>query len=140
MIIKSGVTIRPGVIVRGAVIYNIGDNNPANAAAPVATAWILMDGPYYNTPGNAGSGFSGGQSWRSMAPIGYFPYGKETYVYGDERIDWNGGVWTYTNVTHGLISTGTGGDRPWQATWNNGFTGVKVVQGYTKSTNYPSLL
>jgi len=112
----------------------IGMDNPANAAEPNATAWVLMDGPYGD-----GNGFYGGQSWRKMAPIGYFPFGKETYVYGDETVRWDGAVWLYINAGMGTISVGTGGARPWEATWTGSYTAAKITSTYAKSTNYPAV-
>lgn len=117
----------------------IGMDDPANAAEPNATAWVLMDGPWYNTPGDPGSGFVGGQSWRKMAPIGYFPYGRETYTYGDETVRFDG-TWRYENTTLGIIATGgTEGQYPWQATWTNNFTAAKITSTYVKTTNYPAV-
>jgi hypothetical protein len=117
----------------------IGSDNPANAAEPNATAWVLMDGPFYNTPGNPGSGFVGGQSWRKMAPTIVNGYGKMQYTYGDENVFFNGTNWLYTNTQKGTISTGTGGDWPWLATWTTNYTGAKITGSYTKSTNYPAV-
>jgi hypothetical protein len=112
----------------------IGMDNPANAAEPEATAWVLMDGPYGD-----GNGFYGGVSWRKMAPIGYFPYGRETYTYGDEVVRFDG-TWLYENTTLGLIATGgTEGQYPWQATWTNNFTAAKITSTYVKTTNYPAV-
>lgn len=119
----------------------IGMDDPANAAEPDATAWVLMDGPFYNTPGDPGSGFVGGQSWRKMAPIGYAPYGRETYIYGDEKVHFDG-TWKYENTFGAgfIIATGgTEGQWPWQATWSNGFTGAKITSTYVKTTNYPAV-
>jgi len=112
----------------------IGSDNPANAAEPDATAWVLMDGPFGNE-----SGFYGGQSWRKMAPIGYFPYGRETYTYGDETVRFDG-TWLYENTTLGLIATGgTEGTYPWQATWTGSYTAAKITSAYVKTTNYPAV-
>ena len=121
-------------------LLGIGSDNPANAAEPDATAWVLMDGPWYNTPGDPGSGFVGGQSWRKMEPIGYFPYGNETYVYGDETVRYETGVWLYINATLGEIARAYGTEPyPWLATWNNGFTAAKITSSYVKNTNYPAV-
>ena len=122
-------------------ILSIGSDNPANAAEPNATAWVLMDGPWYNTPGNPSSGFIGGQSWRKMAPIGYTPYGNETYVYGDETVRYETGVWLYINSGLGEIARSYGYEAyPWLATnWSNGFTAAKVTSTYIKTTNYPTV-
>ena len=116
----------------------IGSDNPANAAEPNASAWVLMDGPFYNTPGNPGSGFKGGQSWRKMAPA-TTTNGKTDYIYGDERVYWDGANWIYTNTYAGTISTGTGGLWPWLATWTTNYTGAKITGSYVKSTNYPAV-
>ena len=118
----------------------IGSDNPANAAEPNATAWVLMDGPLYNTPGVPSSGFIGGQSWRKMSPIGYLPYGKETYIYGDEYVRWNGAYWAYgNNYTGDFAISYDNVQYPWLATWNNGFTGAKITSTYVKTTNYPAV-
>jgi hypothetical protein len=119
----------------------IGEDDPANAAEPDATAWVLMDGPLYNTPGDPNSGFVGGQSWRKMAPLGYSPYGKETYSYGDEQVRWNGAYWAYVNDTAGRTFA-TSYDNvqwPWLATWSDDFTGAKITSTYVKTTNYPAV-
>ena len=118
----------------------IGGDDPANAAEPDATAWVLMDGPWYNTPGDPNSGFVGGQSWRRMSPIGYAPYGNETYVYGDEVVRYETGVWLYENSILGEIARAYSYEaRPWLATWNNGFSGAKITSTYVKTTNYPAV-
>ena len=116
----------------------IGSDNPANAAEPNATAWVLMDGPFYNTPGAPGSGFVGGQSWRKMAPVGTVN-GKMHYTYGDEDVIWDGDNWLYTNTRTGVVSAGTGGDWPWLSTWSDNYTGAKITASYNKSTNYPAV-
>ena len=118
----------------------IGEDDPANAAEPNATAWVLMDGPLYNTPGVPSSGFVGGQSWRKMSPIGYLPYGAETYIYGDEYVRWNGSFWAYGNNTLGDFAISFDAvPYPWLATWNNDFTGAKITSTYVKTTNYPAV-
>lgn len=122
-----------------APVPEIGSDDPANAAEPNVTAWVLMDGPFYNTPGDPGSGFVGGQSWRKMTPIGLDGYGKMQYQYGNEDVLWDGTNWLYTNTSLGTISTGTGGDWPWQATWATNYTGAKITGSYVKSTNYPAV-
>ena len=48
------------------------------------------------------------------------------------------GVWVYENATLGEIARAYGYEAyPWLATWNNGFTGAKIVSTYIKTTNYP---
>lgn len=117
----------------------IGEDDPANAAEPDATAWVLMDGPFYNTPGNPGSGFVGGQSWRKMAPSAPVN-GKTSYIYGDETVTWTGSEWQYANLYTGVIASSTSNVAyPWLATWNNGYTGAKITSTYVKTTNYPAV-
>jgi len=128
------------VAYEGIGATRVGSDNPANAAEPNATAWVLMDGPWYNTQGDPGSGFIGGQSWRKMAPIDYAPYGNKTYVYGDETVRYETGVWLYINATLGEIARAYGTEPyPWLATWNNGFSAAKITSSYNKTTNYPAV-
>jgi hypothetical protein len=127
------------VVGRPWISLFIGMDDPANAAESDATAWVLMDGPFYNTPGNPGSGFVGGQSWRKMAPAAPVN-GKTSYVYGDESVNWTGSVWQYTNTSRGVISSSTDNvTYPWLATWTNGFTAAKITGTYVKTTNYPAV-
>ena len=136
--LTGGATINGGVTITTYYAPFIGQDNPANAAEPNAPAWVLMDGPFYNTPGFPGSGFKGGQSWRKMAPA-TTTNGKTDYIYGDERVYWNGDNWIYTNIFTGTISVGTGGDWPWLAIWTDHYTGAKITGSYAKSTNYPAV-
>lgn len=123
------------------IILGIGSDDPNNALEPNATAWVLMDGPLYNIEGDENSGFVGGQSWRKMAPIGYLPYGKETYIYGDEQVRWNGAFWAYVNDLAGrtFAISYDNVQWPWLATWTNNFVGAKITSTYVKTTNYPAV-
>jgi hypothetical protein len=132
----SGMTFRTGSAAP--IVTGIGSDNAANAAEPLGTAWVLMDGPFYNTAGNPATGFQGGQSWRKMAPAAT-TNGRTDYIYGDERLYWDGAYWQYTNVYKGTLSTGTGGAYPWLATWTNNYTGAKITGSYNKTTNYPAV-
>jgi hypothetical protein len=124
-----------GGLVAGRPWTGIGIDDPANAAEPEATAWVLMDGPFGDE-----NGFYGGQSWRKMAPIGYAPYGRETYQYVDEVVRFDGTVWLYENATIGLVATGGNqGQWPWQATWTGSYKGTKITAAYVKTTNYPAV-
>ena len=130
-----------GGLVAGRPWSGIGTDDSANAAQPNATAWVLMDGPFYNTPGVPGSGFVGGQSWRKMAPVGYAPYGRETYIYGDEKVHFDG-TWRYENTVGAGFSIATGGTEgqwPWQAAWTDSYKGTKITSTYVKTTNYPAV-
>ena len=110
----------------------IGGDDPLNAAEPDATAWVLMDGPY-------GDPFYGGQSWRKMQPA-TITNGKTDYIYGDERVYWDGLKWIYFNTMGiGEISYGTGGLYPWLARWTGHFSATKIYSTYVKSTNYPAI-
>jgi hypothetical protein len=130
----TGKLFSPGVsLVQGRPWTGIGIDDPANAAEPEATAWVLMDGPFGN-----GEGFYGGQSWRKMAPVGTVN-GKTSYKYVDETVSWDGTNWLYTNVGLGVVSTGTGGTWPWQATWTGSYKGTKITAAYVKTTNYPAV-
>lgn len=121
-------------------LTGIGSDNPANAAEPDATAWVLMDGPFYNTPGNPASGFIGGQSWRKMEPAAAIN-GRASYVYGDEGVNWTGTQWQYTNTGRGVISSSSSNVAyPWLATgWTGGYSATKITSTYTKSTQYPEV-
>jgi hypothetical protein len=136
--LTGGATINGGVTITTYIAPFIGQDNPANAAEPNATAWVLMDGPFYNTPGVPASGFKGGASWRKMAPS-TITNGKTDYIYGDERVYWEGTYWIYTNIFNGTISEGIGGDWPWLAVWTSNYTAAKITGSYNKSTNYPAV-
>ena len=136
--LTGGTTIDGGVTITTYYAPFIGQDDPANALEPNATAWVLMDGPFYNTPGLPSSGFKGGQSWRKMAPA-TTTNGKTDYIYGDERVYWNGDNWIYTNIFTGTISVGTGGDWPWLAIWTDHYTAAKITGSYIKTTNYPAV-
>lgn len=117
----------------------IGSDDPANATEPDATAWVLMDGPFYNTPGDPNSGFIGGQSWRKMAPSSPVN-GKTSYIYGDETVSWSGSQWEYSNLYTGVIASSTSDvTYPWLAIWTNNYTGAKITSTYVKTTNYPAV-
>jgi hypothetical protein len=125
--------------VTQAIPTGIGSDNPANAAESDATAWVLMDGPFYNTTGNAGSGFIGGQSWRKMQPSAAIN-GRAAYVYGDEAVNWTGSLWQYTNTGRGVITSSSSNvSYPWLATWANNYSATKITSTYVKTTNYPAV-
>lgn len=120
-------------------ICQLGSDDPANAAEPDATAWVLMDGPFYNIPGDPGSGFIGGQSWRKMSPAAPVN-GKTSYIYGDETVTWSGSQWEYSNIFSGIISLSTDDvTYPWLADWTNSYSAAKITSSYVKTTNYPAV-
>jgi hypothetical protein len=64
---------------------------------------------------------------RTLTPIGYAPYGNETYTYGDEVVRYETGVWIYANSGLGEIARAySTASRPWLATWPAGFTAQKI--------------
>ena len=64
---------------------------------------------------------------RTLAPIGYAPYGLETYTYGDEVVRYDGSAWIYENTGAGEIARSYSPvARPWLATWPAGFTAEKI--------------
>jgi len=64
---------------------------------------------------------------RTLSPIGYAPYGNDTYQYGDEVVRYETGVWIYSNSGLGEIArTYSIASRPWLATWPSGFTAEKI--------------
>jgi hypothetical protein len=64
---------------------------------------------------------------RLLSPIGYLPYGFETYQYGDEVVRYDGSAWIYeNNAGIGEIArVYSNQPRPWLATWPN-FSAEKV--------------
>jgi len=118
----------------------IGSDDPANAAEPDATAYVLMDGPFYNNPGNPASGFVGNQSWRKMQP-GAAVNGRPSYFYGMELVSWTGSQWQYESPGYRVFSTSSSNVAyPWLATaWTNNYSAAKVTSTYTKLTQYPAV-
>lgn len=71
------------------------------------------------------------QGWeigdRTLSPIGYFPYGKNTYQYGDETVRYETGVWIYENSTLGEIArVYSFADYPWEAPWETPFSATRI--------------
>jgi hypothetical protein len=118
----------------------IGSDDPANAAEPDATAYVLMDGPFYNSPGNPASGFVGNQSWRKMQP-GAAVNGRPSYFYGMELVSWTGSQWQYESPGYRVFSTSSSNVAyPWLATaWTDNYSAAKVTSTYTKLTQYPAV-
>ena len=55
---------------------------------------------------------------RTLSPIGYAPYGRETYQYGDEAVRYETGVWLYTNTTYGELARAYSyAAWPWLVNW-----------------------
>jgi hypothetical protein len=88
-------------------------------SCPDATAQVLMTGANSAWPAELGP--------RLLSPIGYAPYGLETYQYFDEVVRYDGSAWIYEN-TQGIgeiVRVYDNQPRPWLVTWPN-FTATKV--------------
>jgi hypothetical protein len=68
---------------------------------------------------------------RILAPIGYAPYGRETYTYGDEVVRYETGVWLYINNGTELARANSYADRPWLVDWPSPYSAEKVRQDGT---------
>jgi hypothetical protein len=98
----------------GLSLYNRIKTPPA---CPDATALVLMTGEnaiWFYGP-------------RALSPIGYAPYGFETYQYGDEVVRYDGSAWIYVNNAGigEIARVYSVQSRPWLVTWPN-FTATKV--------------
>lgn len=76
---------------------------------------------------------------RTLSPIGYAPYGRETYTYGDEVVRYEDGLWLYTNATYGELARAYSyAARPWLVNWPTPFAAEQVcpscVEGCTDNT------
>jgi len=68
---------------------------------------------------------------RILSPIGYAPYGYETYIYGDEAVRYETGVWIYTNTGGEIVRAYSYADRPWLVDWPSPYAAEKVRQDGT---------
>jgi hypothetical protein len=68
---------------------------------------------------------------RILSPIGYAPYGRETYTYGDEVVRYETGVWLYTNQGGELVRAYSYADWPWLVDWPSPYAAEKVRQDGT---------
>jgi len=68
---------------------------------------------------------------RILSPIGYAPWGRETYRYGDEVVRYETGVWLYTNTGAEIVRVYSYADRPWLADWPSPYAAEKVRQDGT---------
>jgi len=86
-------------------------------SCPDATAKVLMTGANAIWPYGP----------RLLSPIGYAPYGLDTYQYGDEVVRYDGSAWIYENSAGigEIVRVYSNQPRPWLATWPN-FTATKV--------------
>ena len=68
---------------------------------------------------------------RILSPIGYAPYGYETYTYGDETVRYETGVWFYLGAEGEIVRAYGYEERPWLANWPSPYTAEKVRQDGT---------
>jgi formylglycine-generating enzyme required for sulfatase activity len=68
---------------------------------------------------------------RILSPIGYAPYGRETYIYGDETVRYETGVWFYIGAGGEIARAYGYEERPWLADWPSPYTAEKVRQDGT---------
>lgn len=108
------------VFVGATLVFCRGDSCCSEATAPVKmTGWVAGE--------------------RTLSPINYAPYGRETYQYGDEVVRYETGVWLYTNATYGELARAYSyAARPWLVNWPTPFTAEQVcppcVNGCTDNT------
>jgi hypothetical protein len=118
--IKIGDEVVERVFVGENLVFCRGDACCSEATAPVKmTGWVVGE--------------------RTLTPIGYAPYGRETYLYGDEAVRYETGVWLYTNTTYGELARAYSyAARPWLVNWPAPFTAEQVcapcVSGCTDNT------
>ena len=80
--------------------------------------------PDYSTPSVKMTGWVSGD--RILSPIGYAPYGRETYTYGDETVRYETGVWFYTNSTYGELARAYSyAGYPWLVNWPTPYAAEK---------------
>jgi len=66
---------------------------------------------------------------RTLSPIGYAPYGLETYQYGDEVVRYDGSAWIYENSQpeYGeLARVYSNQPRPWLVSWAAPYSAEKL--------------
>jgi hypothetical protein len=63
---------------------------------------------------------------RILSPIGYAPYGNETYVYGDEVVRYETGAWLYTNLGAEIVRAYSDAEWPWLVEWPSPYTSEKI--------------
>ena len=117
--IKIGADDVARVFIGDTLVFCRGDSCCSEATAPVKmTGWVAGE--------------------RTLSPINYAPYGRETYVYGDETVRYITGVWLYTNEGAELARAYSYAARPWLVNWPAPFTAEQVcppcVNGCTDNT------
>ena len=63
---------------------------------------------------------------RTLSPVGYAPYGRETYQYGDEVVRYETGVWLYTGAAGEIARVYSTAQWPWLVNWPSPYAAQKV--------------
>ena len=63
---------------------------------------------------------------RTLSPIGYAPYGHETYTYGDETVRYETGVWIYSALAGEITRAYSSEGYPWLVNWPSPYAAQKV--------------
>jgi formylglycine-generating enzyme required for sulfatase activity len=105
--VKLGNTGVSKIFLGNNIVFEATDNCPDSTSSVKMTGWVAGD--------------------RILAPIGYAPYGRETYTYGDEVVRYETGVWLYINATYGELARAYSyAERPWLVDWPSPYTAEKV--------------
>ena len=62
---------------------------------------------------------------RTLSPIGYAPYGRDTYTYGDEVVRYETGVWLYIGAEGEITRAYSYASYPWLVSWPAPYSGEK---------------
>jgi hypothetical protein len=76
---------------------------------------------------------------RILSPIGYAPYGNETYVYGDEVVRYETGAWLYINAGAEIVRAYSYAQWPWLAEWPSPYTSEKICDPANITTTTTTL-
>ena len=106
MSIKLGDTGVSKIFLGNNIVFESIDNCPDATSSVKMTGWVVGD--------------------RILAPIGYAPYGCETYTYGDEVVRYETGVWFYINAGTELARAYSYANRPWLVDWPSPYAAEKV--------------
>lgn len=110
--IKLGNTSVSKVFLGNSTVFETIESCPDSTSSVKMTGWVAGD--------------------RILSPIGYAPYGRETYIYGDEAVRYETGVWLYTNSTYGELARAYSyADWPWLVDWPSPYAAQKVRQDGT---------
>jgi hypothetical protein len=116
--VKLGNTGVSKIFLGNNIVFEATDNCPDSTSSVKMTGWVVGD--------------------RILAPIGYAPYGRETYIYGDEAVRYETGVWIYTNTGGEIVRAYSYADRPWLVEWPSPYAAEKVRPDGTSCTEAPT--